>query len=152
MNSNLSQQNFQMQNKQSQLEDDIKTLKKYKKIVNNSMALQCKHCMSNLAKENFQEHIQSCMKEQDRNRASYIMPQGGIASPFGPASLNTSAQAPNRYSTMNVPTANTLNKSQMVQNEFSIKPQQYQPLYDQSKFDSTKYQKDSNLRSQNHGY
>jgi len=42
-----------MQTKQQQLEEDIRTLKKYKKLVNNSMALQCKHCAYTLMKENF---------------------------------------------------------------------------------------------------
>lgn len=51
MNNNLSQQIVQMQNKQQQLEDDIKTLKKYKKLVNNSVGLQCKHCANTLPKE-----------------------------------------------------------------------------------------------------
>jgi hypothetical protein len=37
MNNNLSMQIVQMQNKQQSLEEEIKTLKKYKKIVNNSM-------------------------------------------------------------------------------------------------------------------
>jgi hypothetical protein len=37
MNNNLSIQIVQMQNKQQSLEEEIKTLKKYKKIVNNSM-------------------------------------------------------------------------------------------------------------------
>lgn len=37
MNNNLSMQIVQMQNKQQSLEEEIKTLKKYKKIVNNSI-------------------------------------------------------------------------------------------------------------------
>jgi hypothetical protein len=37
MNNNLSMQIVQMQNKQQSLEEEIKTLNKYKKIVNNSM-------------------------------------------------------------------------------------------------------------------
>jgi hypothetical protein len=74
-----------MQTKQQQLEEDIRTLKKYKKLVNNCMALQCKHCAYTLMKENFQEHIQGCMKEQDRNRASILVPQSSGGTPFGVA-------------------------------------------------------------------
>ena len=77
-----------MQSKQGNLEDDIKTLKKYKKIVNNSMALQCKHCAQSLLKENFQDHLKSCMEESDRNRVSVLLPQGATGQRV------TSAMAP----------------------------------------------------------
>ena len=83
MNNNLSQQIVQMQNKQQQLEEDIKTLKKYKKLVNNSMGLQCKHCGTTLAKEQFQDHMKTCMEESDRNRASVLLPIGGPLPPPG---------------------------------------------------------------------
>ena len=63
MNNNLSQQIVQMQTKQQQLEEDIKHLKKYKKLVNNAVALQCKHCMGTLVKEQFQDHMKTCMEE-----------------------------------------------------------------------------------------
>lgn len=76
MNNNLSQQIVQMQNKQGNLEDDIKTLKKYKKLVNNSMAFQCKHCAQTLIKESYQDHLKNCVEETDRNRVSCLLPQG----------------------------------------------------------------------------
>lgn len=52
-----------MQTKQQQLEDDIKTLKKYKKLINNAVAVQCKHCGASLGKEQFQDHLKGCMEE-----------------------------------------------------------------------------------------
>jgi len=74
-----------MQTKQQQLEDDIKTLKKYKKLVNNSMALQCKHCANTLLKEQFQDHMKTCMEESDRNRASVLLPTAPLPPPGGHA-------------------------------------------------------------------
>ena len=117
MNSNLSSQILQMQTKQQQLEEDIRTLKKYKKLVNNSMALQCKYCAHTLPKENYQEHIQGCMKEQDRNRASILLPQSANSSPFGQAPGQYQPQIPPRYSTSST-TMGTKG--------------QYQTLFDQS--------------------
>lgn len=74
MNNNLSQQIVQMQSKQGQLEEDIRSLKKYKKIVNNSMAFQCKHCAVTLQKESFQDHLKSCVQDAERSRASVLLP------------------------------------------------------------------------------
>jgi hypothetical protein len=121
MNGNLSSQILQMQTKQQQLEEDIRTLKKYKKLVNNSMALQCKHCAYTLMKENFQEHIQGCMKEQDRNRASILVPHSATNSPFGQAPGQQPPSIPPRYST------GVLMSSKGREG-------QYQNLFDQGKY------------------
>jgi len=56
------------------LEEEIKTLKKYKKIVNNSMGFQCKHCGVIITKDVIQDHLKVCMESADRNRVSVLMP------------------------------------------------------------------------------
>jgi hypothetical protein len=80
MNSNLTQQICQMQQKQGALEDEVRTLKKFKKLVNNCAALQCKICMGSVPKEHFQDHIKHCTEEQDRNRLSTLLPTSGYSS------------------------------------------------------------------------
>jgi len=77
MNSNLTIQNCQMQSKQGSLEDEVRTLKKYKKLVNNAIAVQCKLCLKTHLKENFQDHVKNCSEEQDRNRVSHLLPPSG---------------------------------------------------------------------------
>lgn len=72
MNSNLTQQILEMQKKHSSQDDEIKSLKKYKKIVNNCMALQCKYCSQHVMKEHFQDHSKSCEIEQDKARVSVL--------------------------------------------------------------------------------
>ena len=72
MNSNLTQQILEMQKKHSSQDDEMKSLKKYKKIVNNCMALQCKFCSQHVLKEHFQDHSKSCEIEQDKARVSVL--------------------------------------------------------------------------------
>lgn len=75
----------------------MKALKKFKKIVGASTAFQCKYCLNNFAKDQLVHHIEDCMANADRDRASILLPTSGstIARPLtGGERLRGSMLAP----------------------------------------------------------
>ncbi|TNV74847.1 hypothetical protein FGO68_gene12894 [Halteria grandinella] len=66
MNQSLTQQIVQMQSKQQQLEKLVSTMKQYKYLLHQAIAIQCKSCNKLYPKNQYQEHIPECNREIER--------------------------------------------------------------------------------------
>ena len=64
-----------MQNKQTNLEKTISTLKQFKYFIHYALAVQCKNCNKLYPKNQYGSHLQACNRENERQSTIYAQIQ-----------------------------------------------------------------------------